>query len=159
MLSLWGKCDKRKKALEWKCWGSLSYLCDRRMWAFGLAPSHSGAHFCPGEVRGLEEIPEFPLVSNNQSQWFKMSESPVSLTKDADEQVNEMNIQDLLPEVPWIELNNRSYYFKRGNFPTFGQVIKIRIALKSDWRPHSSQTGKTSLTWKVIRAYFPCSAL
>lgn len=68
-------------------------------------------------MRGLESIPDIPSSSDNLSLCDLRLVNLLSLTRDADIQVNEMNIQDLLPEVLKFEVNNRSYYFKWKIFP------------------------------------------
>ena len=47
----------------------------------------------------------------------EVSESPVSLTKEVDEQAKELNIQGYLPEGLRVEINTSSYYFNEENFP------------------------------------------
>lgn len=68
-------------------------------------------------MRGLQGILEIPSNSGHLSLCDLRLVNLLSLTRDADKQVNEMNIQDLLPEVLKFEVNNRSYYFKWEIFP------------------------------------------
>lgn len=47
----------------------------------------------------------------------EVSESAVSLTKEVNEQVKELNIQGYLPEGLRVEVNTSSQYFNEENFP------------------------------------------
>lgn len=47
----------------------------------------------------------------------EVHESAVSLTKEVDEQVKELNIQGYLPEGLRVEVNTSSLYFSEENFP------------------------------------------
>lgn len=106
-------------ALDWEGHRArvLVHLCYQPMRDFGLALPFSRAQLCDGAGRELEGIPEIPSSSDNLSLCDLRSVNLLSLTRDADKQVNEMNIQDLLPEVLKFEVNNRFYYFKGKIFP------------------------------------------
>lgn len=47
----------------------------------------------------------------------EVSESPVSLTKEVDEQVKELNIQGYPQDGLRVAINTSSYYFNEENFP------------------------------------------
>lgn len=117
MLCLWREWDKRKKALDWEGQGTRVLIpslppSDVRIWTgllFSLELSYVIVKW-EGWRRFLRFLPA--LIT-----YHAVSKSPVSLTKDADEQVKKMNIQDLLPEGLRVEVNTRLYYFNGENFP------------------------------------------